>query len=1597
MTISLSDLNPAGSKDQTSAQTQNESFVQLFTGSSVGDVTTSTDVKLTKEFTKIDEDISSSDIKFEVPEFPSLNIPYVAGVVREELTDTFFDVFEKFWTSYRAVLQNTVASSTLRFMENAVMTVLAWKDCKTMTSFLATLILFLNNHLDKSCMSYAASGISDIFGGSCVLEEDGALHLDSQFFGTSFTSIAEVLNNFRAVRDSDIAKKVMHLLSMVVTLGLIKQTNVDFSWSGLQVFKLEAMRKQITASDFLECILSTVTIFLERGTRCFSGEGIMAFFSDKSLSEYDSEYAEIVAMKPFVDVGALHKLSMDETEYDRRLDAITISTVQYLESCKPQERTYYSVRLSNLRNIRMQLILAQRSSVRMKPYGILLYGDSGVGKSAMTNSLVRYVLKVNGYDAEPESIVTLNEFDQFQSEYRTKHTGVIFDDIANGKVETTDGNPCQKVVQFLNNIPMAALNPIAELKANIMLLPKVVVGNTNLIDINAFYYSNNQYSIRRRFESTITCKVKEEFKKEGTHMIDPVKAQSEHGKLIPNFGLYTVQEPIPLHGGNVGMVNRTFRGKPLVDVEVATLLEFLAEDSIRHFAAQESYVAGQKALEKFELCEHNRLGDYCAQCKACACEAEKLDSQAAADYPVLRDIAAFEELRFTRFTSWCQNQLWTPHGTMISAYLNRNSLSQDLKRIFFAYFCMLMFGTWFCTTPFAALVVFIVITSIAFYAFSLRVEDVRRKLYTQLDSIPLPSIAIRDRADKLSRTYFKHIAVAVSAAAAMYAAFRFFNKSKAQMSEPLTTFTTMNNGKTQTREREFWSTPKREDFPSVEVTKQAATSTLKTMTDVVTNKIAHIYVEHIDGKCLRTHAFPIRSNVWIIPKHLVQNKNCRAKIVRQKGCDVFTTLSMSNVVQIGSSDLVVWYLPEAGSQRDLTDFFPVSFPENRKTVGYMYYLDHESMDIVHPPAVLLESGYTRTNESGKWESFNYHTLFDTFPGLCIAPVMAETPRPYIAGFHLAGKGTYGACSKVTRGEIIAAIEKLEKMPHVLSSHNYVSFETKLLGKDIGPLKAPAIDSIVHDLDDTANCKVLGEHNLGSATYRSSVRGLKIGPIVEEIMDLPRIHGPPKDMNNKKHWSADLDDRAHPKYEFDDKFIALAADDYSSTIFSGLSKDSLDEVGKVSMDVVLAGLDGVDGFGPMDFNTSKGFPLGGPKSTVVVESLEQVPGISCPRDLTDPMFLERMQFMEHEFIAGRRVNVVFKGSLKDEATKLTKTKLRMFGGCEMAFVFLVRKYYLSLSRLVKQHQQLFECAVGITPQSPQWTVFANHITKFGKDRMIAGDYAGFDRSMGPKWTRAAFRILIDIAIESGNYDAEDIMIMKGIASEICDPIYDYNGTLIAVFGSNPSGHPLTVIINSMVNSLYLRYCYYAIYAEKWTVYPLPKFQSVVAAMTYGDDNVMGVRRGYDWYNHTALADMFARCGITYTMADKESESRPFIGLDEVSFLKHGIVWDSAIELYRAPIEIASIQKMLHNHMDSPYLEHSAACIEAIVNVNDKFFDFGRAEYEQRRAQLIEISQRAKLGITEGSLLPYDDKMYNFKEKYNLLSDEEVATGRVIYKV
>jgi hypothetical protein len=110
---------------------------------------------------------------------------------------------------------------------------------------------------------------------------------------------------------------------------------------------------------------------------------------------------------------------------------------------------------------------------------------------------------------------------------------------------------------------------------------------------------------------------------------------------------------------------------------------------------------------------------------------------------------------------------------------------------------------------------------------------------------------------------------------------------------------------------------------------------------------------------------------------------------------------------------------------------------------------------------------------------------------------------------------------------------------------------------------------------------------------------------------------------------------------------------------------------------------------------------------VEKSDRHVDGISCPRDV-DPMILEEIRKMEEKLLSGQSINAIFKASLKDEPTKMSKDKVRVFAAANMPFVMLVRKYFLTCAALVQRNKVLTECAVGTVVQSPEWTELFRHI-------------------------------------------------------------------------------------------------------------------------------------------------------------------------------------------------------------------------------------------------------------------------------------------------
>jgi hypothetical protein len=231
-------------------------------------------------------------------------------------------------------------------------------------------------------------------------------------------------------------------------------------------------------------------------------------------------------------------------------------------------------------------------------------------------------------------------------------------------------------------------------------------------------------------------------------------------------------------------------------------------------------------------------------------------------------------------------------------------------------------------------------------------------------------------------------------------------------------------------------------------------------------------------------------------------------------------------------------------------------------------------------------------------------------------------------------------------------------------------------------------------------------------------------------------------------------------------------------------------------------------------------------------------------------------------------------------------------------------------------------------------------------------------------------------------------MRGIATDVCYPVTAFNGDLIELIGSNPSGQNLTVYINSIVNSLLLRSAYFAIYENK----DVPSFREVAAMMTYGDDVKGSVKVGYDEFNHISYADFLKLRDIIFTMPDKESTPTPYM-LDSVAdFLKRHVRWSEELQLWQGPLSEDSIFKSLMMVLRSKAVTTKEQSMQNIDGALREWFNYGPEHYEMRRAQMQEIAQRH--GIEAGcSMLSnsYDDCLTNFRRRYHwqeeLLDDSD----------
>ena len=1507
-------------------------------------------------------------------------------------------------------------------LEDFVLFAASMSECTSYTQASSIFMLYLKTHYDESLVILAAEAFESVFESE--VEPQG---------GTPdwLTTLREGMTNWRTATSNPVFKKISYLISICISLGLCDAAQFEWRVGKFKVFSIPALERHMGAFDLIDAAIETVVYFVEGGYAAFTtGSFTPLLYSDQQAREFDEEFSFLVSNLEHVKTGNLRSFAnIDEHTYDQRLSsAITLADSLYRSANGSWEKKIFYDRMMQLRRIKTTFdAIRVQGGLRVAPFTVNFYGKSGVGKSSLSAISMVYGLLANGFSAEDEMLATLNESDKFMSTYRSFVNGIFIDDIGNTKPDFVEKSPTNKIIEICNNVRQYANMAEADMKGKVSIEPKFVNLTTNVKDLGANYYSNEPVSIARRAHITVTVKVRTEFCSTGLvgtvgQQLDAERVAKHYTNedgvveipVVPDLWSLTLERVIPVANTKADTIDYEvveFEGKKMQDISVKEYLRYMTKMSKSHFVQQERLVHNSNNLaSKIPMCSKCKIPEDVCDCLephsgfigyafGVACGdvttritkklTEGLGKRLFEEGAVLEKMATtkllslaslFETSPFFVWTNWIPVS-WLSHkyGRRFVDYAMRDEIIQTVRKdvvtsLVLAALSLLMAFTF---PP------MIIATFILLYRMASITRTVSERVYTEIrdrnDSMPEVFKRVRDN-------HARYILGACGVLGALYTLLKIWQGFRAHSQHGNLNPKSAQEIEERDAEANPWASVPMEPIPSTDIQR---TMTRDQMLSRVHKNQVFLRVKQGEDNRISGAVF-LKANLLLMPYHMwFDDANTSNPInedlyinITRAGLPYDTIVSSRFMKRIEKLDLCIVWVPNTLTYRDITSFLPID--NIRAGLCEMVFRDGNGERLDAQARII--PGLVGHREQ-QFKGARYELSIPTFCGLCMATFVMHGVPSVIAGFHLGGKTgePTGVLGTVTQGQVASVITKLAQVDGVLLGHDSGDCQKSLYGEqfyqgsEIHP-KSPA-----NFMEQEGNYHVYGSIQ-GRVSPHSRVVTTIISDTVEEICGVPQQWGSPQFNPAWKPWQESLKYSSNPSIGVEGALLQWAVIDYREPLAKLISREDINEkVKPLTRMQTLCGIDGLRFIDKMPAKTSVGYPLHGPKSEFLTFlDPDDYPEQSFPVELEE-QFWHEFDRMKTEYLAGRRCYPIFKGCLKDEPTKVTKDKVRVFQAAPIALQLFVRMYFLPVARVLSMHPLLSECAVGINSQGPEWNQLQQFITQHGEDRIFAGDYSKYDLRMPAQVMFAAFRILIDLAEVSGNYSAEDLKVMRGVASDICHPVVAYNGTLIQLIGSNPSGQNLTVYINSIVNSLLNRCGFLHILREvdDKRVPLIEKheltFRSAVALMTYGDDVKGSVKEGFDAFNHISYAQFLAQRDMKFTMPDKESTPTPYMSDKDADFLKRKNVYCEDVDMIFGALDEQSIFKSLHSTLRSDFLSPEE---QAAVNIDGalrEWFAHGRETYEQRREEMKQIASRHQLQCSETSI-SYDERLNRWKETY-----------------
>lgn len=1418
-------------------------------------------------------------------------------------------------------------------------------------------------------------------------------------------TLRKALTHYQDVWTSPIVKKLQKLFRYVLSFGILESLGINFQKCRYsEVEAAYVAEKHSSVHDFILVVLDSVSFIVQRCTQAYKLGSFIPFYHSKATYAAWADQAQKLEEDSHKLVGP-EEVKVNEFKFTNELnDCIERGEgiVKFAEEGK--EKLLLKSLLRTLRLIK-NTILTRRAAKkeRKPPFVVLLSGDSSIGKSKFKELLFQQFGKNFDLPITEDYIYTRNPGEDHWNGFDSGCWCVVLDDIAMlNPRKAMEDKSLMEAIPIINPTPMSP--PMADLadKGRCPMRCEFVIATTNQEDLNADSYFSCPLAVRRRFKYIIDLSVKEKYAQDNSKtMLDPAKCSSCHDEW-PNFWDISLKQVIAVpNPGNTKRCSaavapvQDFKGDDAIFDFMSFLMELASNH--RYFAAASS--AQDKQMASVETCKvcHRPVGR--CTCKDPETDDEKLqgkttsiastqyadcyDSQAMMDVnqmlKVMRenkehDCDTDSEISEDAFPDDEDDIDWFDFGRnreRMEAIARKNKLTKFDEDLLAEYAIQRIQLKDLAPEPvhygdivtFAKCYAGVAKCHLEHLSSTVR-EAIQNSHYAM--KIKTWKSRIAEMGKRISNSICGSLAVGFAAClagiAAIYKVVTFFKGGIFEVqgsteSVALDTITPVESthpsrkiGKAPTSTHDegtnVWFT---EDMLLQKFDLGDRTTSWKGMEwnrvqQIVATNSAHLTVRYQHGTDIMRSdvgAFCVAGHIYVTNNHGFPV--CQTKKYDVEFIDDVSSQGVNSNFKIALAEEDIFRVPErdlcfvrlsSSVKKDLRDLFPKKTMAGIVASGAIVGRRDNGKEWFTPLKRIQFDRY-RAPTLCEMDAWSAIPSAPTVQGDCGSTYVVSLPAgPMIVGLHQSYNGTVVHSTNIVRSDIDAAVAHFKEV--VVSRGKPQAAITKLTDLH---RKSP----IRYFEEGTA--RVYGSVSAGFRMQpKSHVRPTLVSEGAQQLGYALR-HGPPV-MKGWEPKRKGLEHTLNITQRMNQSVLDLCVESFADEVLAELDPKWKDELHILDDITTINGAPGVKFIDKMKRNTSMGYPWRKPKQ-YYMDKIGKIGEYQDAVDFTPEIYEEIDRIMDC-YERGERAHPVFTACLKDEPLpfkKIAEKKTRVFSISNAPFSFVMRKYLLTFVRCFQKNSFIFEGAPGINCGSISWKEMYDYLTFFGDDCQIAGDYGKFDKHMEPLLILAAFRFICRVLKWAGWAD-HDLLKVMCMAEDIAYALTEYFGDVLEFFGSNPSGQVLTVIINCIVNCLYMRYCmYYA--APSDPEGKVRHFKQFVKLITYGDDNAMGVSKDAPWFTHTVIQTILAAAGVEYTMADKEAESRPFISMKEVSFLKRTWRWEPALGKsgsWACPLDMASMEKMLNISVRSDFLCPEQQAIAAIRSAVQEFFYYGRESFE-----------------------------------------------------